>query len=949
MRQPSINFDFNARLRRAARLAVCSGLLALGTRPLGPCAPHSRSQEGGEDRPAVLATLAVGEAYLRRLPFLAHSLLATGGALRRRPLLAFTADASGALDGELRSRWASETREGRLRLQRVAVSRPLPASGWVLRLKVFLLEGLADAHQGPILALDVGSVVLRPLEPLLADLEAREADVAVLHRPEREPEKQVCASLLASRPTSGARRFFGAAAQAAMSLDGAWYDDQRALLRAYEETHSSLRLMALNRGRVDVGMEGEPNSIVFHRAAINYSLLEARCGCPEPGCLSCTRVLEQREKWAAVRANEVVTGVAELVLGSEAGSGSCLDAHLQGMPAESGASEAGIHAVLSVGNDGLLGLQATLSSMVLHASAPARLRLHVFLRQEALSEARRALGIFEGRCAAGDWLLGSELHLHVVSELLPFAGNLTESLRELSGLPAGWKSILFVEAGAVLQGDVLELAAALSSSGRAAACAPPGNGEATPAKGDTSCAAGLLAASPERLRLLSSGASPSALPGDLLMLDPAWRSPEGLGEPESLLELTAAALGQRKLLRWGGPLKPWLAGGQWREFWLPHQAALRENLFGRWSPTHSGGGSAWQEPLAGGARAALSKRPSVLVTTSSGFVDFFENWLLAARQALPGFCTPGAAVHLVVVAEDPASVKKVRGIRAGMSLTFEVLRPSAFGDASFRRDAMASGKQGEVRRKTDGYNALMRRRPAYLVGLLERGVDVLLCDLDAVWLRNPFPLLQGRYSGVDVAGADDSSTCKGEEPAGMGPGRNICGGFVYFRATPGGCATAWDWASLVEDQPGPNQPALNAAIGRALDRGDTTIAALGKDEVVSGCSLHDFSNPQLHEAGKRLIEADAGQIVAVHANYLVGSRDKRALLSNVGLWLNLPHEEPKDEPFLKRVDFIKCAMASVVIMIAVWVARRAAGGRSACTDGAVATSSSCAERPRGRD
>ena len=72
--------------------------------------------------------------------------------------------------------------------------------------------------------------------------------------------------------------------------------------------------------------------------------------------------------------------------------------------------------------------------------------------------------------------------------------------------------------------------------------------------------------------------------------------------------------------------------------------------------------------------------------------------------------------------------------------------------------------------------------------LLEQGYDVLMSDADAVWLRNPFLLLQ-EFEDSDIIGQRASFP----EPVAKILGATLCMGFVYVRST---IATKLLWNDL---------------------------------------------------------------------------------------------------------------------------------------------------------
>ena len=73
-----------------------------------------------------------------------------------------------------------------------------------------------------------------------------------------------------------------------------------------------------------------------------------------------------------------------------------------------------------------------------------------------------------------------------------------------------------------------------------------------------------------------------------------------------------------------------------------------------------------------------------------------------------------------------------------------------------------------------------------VLSLLKEGFDVVMSDVDAIWLRNPMPAL-----GV-TADVAFQRICYLPNPVVRYWGFATCSGFVFFRATPGGPALAGD-------------------------------------------------------------------------------------------------------------------------------------------------------------
>jgi hypothetical protein len=63
--------------------------------------------------------------------------------------------------------------------------------------------------------------------------------------------------------------------------------------------------------------------------------------------------------------------------------------------------------------------------------------------------------------------------------------------------------------------------------------------------------------------------------------------------------------------------------------------------------------------------------------------------------------------------------------------------------------------------------------------LLDKNIDVLMSDTDAIWLRNPFPSIQHFFSRSDLI----SSRASFPEEIARKLGATLCMGFIYIKAT----------------------------------------------------------------------------------------------------------------------------------------------------------------------
>ena len=106
----------------------------------------------------------------------------------------------------------------------------------------------------------------------------------------------------------------------------------------------------------------------------------------------------------------------------------------------------------------------------------------------------------------------------------------------------------------------------------------------------------------------------------------------------------------------------------------------------------------------------------VLITVNDGYFDFFLNWLCY-------FQVQKLSVQVVVVAED-ASVSKKLSLYHMDRLTVE-------------RNNKLDIKEA-VPFNSPRFIRLVNERPTHILKYLRTGKNVLYCDTDTVWLKNPF-------------------------------------------------------------------------------------------------------------------------------------------------------------------------------------------------------------------
>eukprot|EP00928_Gymnodinium_smaydae_P047385 TRINITY_DN3161_c0_g3_i2.p2 TRINITY_DN3161_c0_g3~~TRINITY_DN3161_c0_g3_i2.p2 ORF type:complete len:179 (+),score=26.20 TRINITY_DN3161_c0_g3_i2:552-1088(+) len=170
----------------------------------------------------------------------------------------------------------------------------------------------------------------------------------------------------------------------------------------------------------------------------------------------------------------------------------------------------------------------------------------------------------------------------------------------------------------------------------------------------------------------------------------------------------------------------------------------------------------------------------------------------------------------------------------------------------------------------------MHRRPGHLYRFVNQGCNVLMADVDAVWLKNPFDEIAAAGE-QDLYFVDDGFRVGEDDPLPLWtPGTrdckatkvNFCGGFVYARASSAGVAFTQRWSSecltskYTNDG---NQRVMNDVLCEHMQ--DVRFAVLPAERFPIGTSARKAQDPTI-----------------VHANWIVTHEDKMAFLKELGLW-----------------------------------------------------------------
>ena len=182
---------------------------------------------------------------------------------------------------------------------------------------------------------------------------------------------------------------------------------------------------------------------------------------------------------------------------------------------------------------------------------------------------------------------------------------------------------------------------------------------------------------------------------------------------------------------------------------------------------------------------------------SSGYHDFLENWASFAADA-------GFASRFLVFAEDMATYQFSRERWPRQTVRFHVPELESIGKGENAAVDILSGsgkrtenlnqwQQASFRINDPGFKNLMYRRVMYIQTLIDGGFDVLITDVDYLWVKNPFPFLEDpSFDVIGVREFPDRENFSAHETYLMShrprthEHAKLCGGFLLFRNSIGG-------------------------------------------------------------------------------------------------------------------------------------------------------------------
>lgn len=229
----------------------------------------------------------------------------------------------------------------------------------------------------------------------------------------------------------------------------------------------------------------------------------------------------------------------------------------------------------------------------------------------------------------------------------------------------------------------------------------------------------------------------------------------------------------------------------------------------------------------------------LLATTNSPFIDLTENWLESLRRQCLQY-------NVTIVCEDLEGYKYFS--RRANDL-FHIINS---------QDFQLPGRFSKLK----NFAELIAKRVVYINQLLASGLDVLLADIDAVWVKDPLPIITDEYSKYDMWVA-------------QGHNETIpCPCFLYMKAVPIVVNMAEQWVERISGVNN-NETDQIALMHVMKTLPDLRINRLDKVRFPSG---RDFFDPDWY-----LRNFD--QVYVAHGNHQGRHAGKKSKFKEFGIWL----------------------------------------------------------------
>mmetsp|Transcript_11756 Transcript_11756/g.19120 ORF Transcript_11756/g.19120 Transcript_11756/m.19120 type:complete len:863 (-) Transcript_11756:211-2799(-) len=252
------------------------------------------------------------------------------------------------------------------------------------------------------------------------------------------------------------------------------------------------------------------------------------------------------------------------------------------------------------------------------------------------------------------------------------------------------------------------------------------------------------------------------------------------------------------------------------------------------------------------AQLVSNEKNIAVVTANKGMHDLLINWLCYLRRL--------GLTNFLVFSVDPAHAQQL----AAMGIPVVSQRNVTLNAASRNKFRFWG---------TVEYQKLILERTRFVHRVLQLGFNVLLGDIDAVWLKDPFPSLRpSDTDDFDIAGQRDTDS--------------LCGGFLYLRNT----RTTRDlWSSLhAEHEELVRDAVERGRLRKEEDSEQLILEQYLKNKKFPSLKIRELDH-DLFPHGQAYFENKTPQTkgiepIVVHNNYIKGMPKKVQRFKEFSMW-----------------------------------------------------------------
>jgi len=262
----------------------------------------------------------------------------------------------------------------------------------------------------------------------------------------------------------------------------------------------------------------------------------------------------------------------------------------------------------------------------------------------------------------------------------------------------------------------------------------------------------------------------------------------------------------------------------------------------------------------------------VLVSVNKDFMNgMFQNWFRSAKPFLDG-----NQLLIEVDRTDSEARERLAEMKAELGtaqlISASEILPTVTGKERERERDRQTGEHNSLLQKTDvlwdflspEYRQMMSRRVPLIQHYVQQ-CSVLHVDVDAVWIKDPFPAIE-EAADHDFIGVSDS--CRPGPPDMQDDSKYFCGCFMLFNPSSKWGSFFDQWSVATFEAGGNEQRGL----GKTLkSRSDVSVAWLPYKQFPPGCEM--LASP-----------GNSSDAAVIHANYMIGMDNKIAFFKSLGLW-----------------------------------------------------------------